>query len=160
MKIDLDRIPNIMPGREVQNWCGPACISTALARLGLPTSQTNLASRLDHQEDYGDILASESIQLGAKAIWVQGVPLDHLSQLVSANHCQVVVCWMSDVDDDSNHFSLLELVTPEYIVLNDPDLCGMIKILRRSDFINRWWAPDSAEENGRSPHWSLVLQNP
>lgn len=122
--------------------CGIACLRSVLAYWGLtPPSESELAQQVGLRNECG-ILPLQIVQAAqARGLFAQTstqANLGALSYYVSRGET-VFVGWKPQ---DSNHFSLVQAITPQQIVLMDPwyarDNPERYRVLDIEEFITFW----------------------
>ncbi len=151
----------ITPPRARAGWCGPGALNSAAIEQGLgPIDQEKLAPAvgIDGAGTSHEMMVTGATYLGLSAHWVQNQSLDQLNQFKRAGR-SIILNWMNGENyNEDGHYSLLSEVSESQIILNDSELTGMIKILRRSDFEKLWFDID---RNGqRYERFALVLFRP
>jgi len=151
-------MPEIIRGREVKDWCGPASLSWAIHLLGEHAEQGLIASLAGSDHVWGTTgegLQRSAEELGYTAHWAQ-VPLETLEQKRKEGASIIINFMDGENEQEDGHYAVLRKLTPVWIVLDDPSLDGRITIFRRNDFEQRWF--DVTEEGEKQWGWAMVVQ--
>jgi len=150
----------IIVGREVAGFCGPACLAHVAKEQGVGAlSQSALASEIydPNWGTDGEAMLRGLTLLGLSGEWRQQ-SLNELNEERKKGH-SVIVNYMSGPNDaEDGHYSVLYAVTETTVAINNPEWVGMITIFRREDFERIWY--DIAEDGARQERWALVITRP
>lgn len=138
MKNALLNVPFV---RQKKDWCGPACLKMVLQYYGVKKSQAVLARACKTSRVTGT-RAKDIIRV-ANRFGLQGMIRDYtswkeLTKWVEKRKVPVIVNWFSV---DEGHYSVAVHVTPNRIVLHDPEH-GPLRAFTRTHFFQVWFGFD------------------
>jgi ABC-type bacteriocin/lantibiotic exporter with double-glycine peptidase domain len=155
----MDVTYKIIAPREEIGWCGPACLHEALKRRGKNISQKKIAKVLNTTIDDGTTLyklSDGAAKLGLDCITSEDTKFDYLQKCLQNGNI-VILNWMSDTNtEDDGHFTILEEINDKFVIMNDCEWIGYLKIIEKSKFNDVWFSVD--DDGEIINRWALIIK--
>lgn len=135
--------------------CGPASLSFAASKLGVKVSQGKIKELANTNKDGTKMtkLVEAAKKIGLSSEIHTSKSLDELGNLVAEGNA-VILDYMDGREKDDGHYSVLERVDKDFIVLQDPAYIGSVRVIPKKSFERSWY---DFENGKRVDNWALVL---
>lgn len=140
--------------------CGPASLKMALSAWGRNVTEEELTLLADASMEYGtehEGLVKAARHLGAIVTEKDGGTLAEIEQLVKEKHLPVIVGWF---DKDGDHYGVVTDVTPEYLVIADPDWDMPERFVQKEHFEKVWFDFVGHGNATTSWKWYMAISYP
>ena len=139
-------------------FCGVVALGVALSQQEIYYNEKELLKILGTTEELGTshadlIKGAEHFGLSAQEVVDTGLDALHV---LRRDGKSVILNWMAgSCEETDGHYSTLIEVTDQYIVVADSEAGGNIRIMKRTNFEDRWH--DIDWEGKRYTRWALIL---
>lgn len=159
---------DVIAGREVPGWCGPACLAHVALHFGIEDwGEKKIGEAIGASVEKGT--GHEQMLKGVKLMGLEGEwvkkTLEELDTIRQKEGAQVILNWMTgEKEEDDGHYSIFDgfcTIGPDEtpgITLNDPEWVGSFRIMERQKFEDVWYDIDQKGEVKEG--YALIIRNP